>query len=390
MNDAEQNNTINHVMEILNEQGLEGMAQAMNILINQAMIVERSRALGAGAYERSPNRLGHANGFKPKTLKSRLGTLSLQIPQVRGSVSFYPSVLDKGERAERALKLAVAEMYVRGVTTRKVSAVLEHLCGGMEITATEVSRASAMLDQELELWRNRPLAQKVRYMLIDARYEKVRMNGSVVSCAVLIATGVLEDGKRSVLGVSVSLSEAEVHWREFLLSLKARGLHGIEMITSDDHEGLKAALQAAFPGVPWNRCQVHLQRNAMAYVPKVAMREEVASDLRNIFNAPDRLESERLLANAIEKYQKTAPRLAVWMEDNIPEGLTVFALPQKHRRKIRSTNMLERQNREIKRRTAVSGLFPNEASLLRLVSAILIEISEEWEPAEKIYLNVKN
>ncbi len=306
---------------------------------------------------------------------------------MRDGIDFYPSALEKGERSERALKLAMAEMYIKGVTTRKVSGVLQKLCG-LNFSSADVSRASKLLDKELDLWRNRPLGE-VAYLRLDARYEKVRMNGSVVSCAVLVATGVQADGKRSVLGVAVSMSEAEVHWRDFLLSLKMRGMHGVKLVTSDDHSGLRAALQSSMAGVPWQRCQVHLQRNATAYVPKADMREGVAADIRNIFNAPDREEADRLLAKAIENYSKTAGRLAVWMEENIPEGLAVFAMPEKHRRRLRTTNMVERQNREIKRRTRVSGLFPNEASLLRLVSAILMEVSEEWESADKAYLKMK-
>ncbi len=222
---------------------------------------------------------------------------------------------------------------------------------------------------------------------MDARYEKVRQDGVVRSCAVLIATGIMDDGKRTVLGVSVSLSEAEVHWREFLLSLKSRGMHGVRLITSDDHTGLKAALNSVYPSIPWQRCQVHLQRNATAYVPKVAMREEVARDIRTIFNAPDKAEAERFLEIAVEKYSKTASKLSGWLEQNIPEGLTVFSLPDNQRKRLRSTNMVERLNREIKRRTRVASLFPNEASLLRLVTAILVETSEEWETGKR-YLSV--
>jgi len=387
MNDTTEDNPIDQVMEILIEQGFGGMDQAMTILINEAMKIERAGALRATAYERTPERQGHANGYKPKNVKSRLGNLALSVPQVRGGVDFYPSALEKGERSERALKLAMAEMYIQGVTTRKVSSVLEKLCG-LDFNSMDVSRASEMLDQELQFWRNRPLGE-VLYLMLDARYEKVRMNGSVVSCAVLIATGVQVDGKRSILGVDVSISEAEVHWREFLLGLKKRGMHGVKQVTSDDHSGLRAALPSSLPGVAWQRCQVHLQRNATAYVPKAEMRETVAADLRSIFNAPNREEADRLLAKTIEKYSEKAGRLAVWLEENVPDGLTVFALPEKHQRRLRTTNMVERQNREIKRRTRVSGLFPNEASLLRLVSAILMEVSEDWESTEKAYLKMK-
>ena len=210
----------------------------------------------------------------------------------------------------------------------------------------------------------------------------------MVNCAVLIATGVNIEGHRSVLGVSVSLSEAEIHWRNFLSSLKERGLHGVTMITSDGHQGLKTALKSVFNGVSWNRCHVHLQRNATAYVPKVAMRGAVALDISNILSASNRTEARRLLDLAVEKYRSKAPRLASWMEDNIPEGFAVFMLPDALRRRLRTTNMLERLNREIKRRTRVASLFPNEASLLRLVSAILMETSEEWETGRK-YLTLE-
>ena len=272
MNDKTEDNPINHAMELIIEHGFSGMDQAMAILVNEAMKVERANALGAQPYERTPERQGQANGYKPKQVKSRLGNLALQIPQVRGDIDFYPSALEKGERSERALKLSMAQMYIEGVTTRKVSSVLEKMCG-LNFSSTDVSRASALLDEELERWRDRPLGQ-VQYLMLDARYEKVRMHGSVVSCAVLIATGVLADGKRSVLGVSVSMSEAEIHWRDFLLSLKKRGMHGVKLVTSDEHSGLLKALKSALPGVPVQRCQVHLQRNAVAYIPKADMHFE--------------------------------------------------------------------------------------------------------------------
>jgi len=249
------------------------------------------------------------------------------------------------------------------------------------IRSEKVSNASKLLDKELEKWRRRPLGE-IAFLQLDVRYEKVRQDG-VVFCAVLIATGVMEDGKRTILGTSVSLSEAEVHWRQFLLDLKKRGLHGLKMITSDDHAGLKAARESVFPSVPWQRCQVHLQRNAVPYIPKVFMQKGVANDIRNIFNAPDLTEAERLLEINVEKYKSIASHLSSWMEGNIPEGLTVFSFPENQRKKLRSTNMVERLNKEIKRRTRVATLFPNEDSLLRLVSSILVETSEEWESGKR-------
>lgn len=382
----EKGTIINEVIETIRSQGLEGLGEAVGILLNEAMKVERSKALEALPWERTDSRKGYGNGFKPKTVSTRLGELPLQVPQVRGDVSFYPSVLERGLRSERALTIAMAEMYVQGVSTRKVKAVFEKLCG-LEVTSSQVSRAAKLLDEELEKWRNRPVGC-IPFLQLDARYEKVRHSGSVISCAVLIATGVTDEGKRTILGVSVSLSEAEVHWREFLSSLKRRGLHGLKMITTDDHDGIKAALKATFNGVARQRCHVHLHRNAASYVPKREMREEVARDIRSIFNAPDRSEAERLLEKAVEKYDKKAPKLATWMEENLPEGFTVFMLPDHQRRRLRTTNMVERLNREIKRRTKVASLFPNEESLLRLVSAILMETSEEWETG-KIYLKME-
>jgi putative transposase len=372
-------------VQLLVEYGFDGMAEALTILFNEAMKLQRAEALGAGPYERSENRKGHANGFKSKTVNSRLGQLTLRVPQTRG-VEFYPSVLERGERSEKALKLALAEMYVQGVSTRKVAAITKELCG-FEVSSSDVSRAAKLLDEELERWRNRPLGQ-TPYLILDARYEKVRHGGSVLDCAVLIAIGITPNGKRSILGVSVSLSEAEVHWRTFLASLQERGLHGVALIVSDDHAGLKAARTARFAGVPWQRCQFHLAQNAMHYVPQMAMRSEVAADLRTVFNASDRPTAERLLWGLVEKYQSAAPKLADWLEQNVPEGLTVFALPADHRRKLRTTNSLERLNKEIKRRTRVATLFPNEASLLRLVSAVLIETSEDWETG-KVYLSME-
>ena len=380
-----ESNPLDLMIQVLEEYGFEGMASAIQILVNEAMKIERSETLRADPYERTDERRGYANDFKPKTLATRIGKLQLQVPQTRG-VEFYPQSLERGVRSERALKLAVAEMYVQGVSTRKVTQITSELCG-LDISSSQVSRCAQLLDEELRSWRERPLG-KLSYLIVDARYEKVRHGGSVVDCAVLVAVGVLPDGKRTVLGVSVSLSEAEVHWREFLSSLVERGLHGVEMITSDAHEGLKAARQSVFSGVPWQRCQFHLQQNAAAYVPKVDMRSEVAADLRGVFNAPDAHEAERLLKLAADKYRPKAPKLAEWMERSVPEGLTVFTRPSAHRRRLRTSNMLERLNKEIHRRTRVATLFPNEASLLRLVSAVLAEVDEEWQTGKR-YLNTE-
>jgi transposase-like protein len=255
----------------------------------------------------------------------------------------------------------------------------------MDVSSTQVSRAAAQLDELLEAWRNRDLGAYT-YIVLDAQYEKVRQGGQVLDAAVLIACGVGADGRRDVLGCSVSLSEAEVHWRAFLSHLKDRGLHGIELIVSDAHEGLQAARKAVFPSVPWQRCQFHLQQNASQYVPRQRMKREVAADIRAIFNASDRDQAEVQLRKTVEKYAHSASKLADWLEGNIPEGLTVFSFPGDHRRKIRTVNSLERVCLEIRRRTRVIRIFPNEASCLRLVSAVLMEISETWETG-RIYLS---
>lgn len=386
----EDDTTIARVMETLIENGMESMGEAFGILFNVAMEIERAQFLGAGRYERSENRIGLANGFKDKTVSSRVGKIALKIPQVRGlpegTEGFYPKSLEKGIRSERALKLALAEMYIHGVSTRKVTKITEELCG-LEVTSTDVSRATKLLDEEVQAWRGRQLGS-IRYLVLDARYEKIRHGGSVVDCAVLVAMGVDAAGKRTVLGTSVALSEAEVHWRAFISSLLARGLRGVTAIVSDAHEGLKKALRATMSGVPWQRCQCHLQRNAQAYVPKVSMRGKVAADIRKIFASSDRVEADQKLKDFVQAYEKSAPRLAQWAEANIPEGLTVFALPAGHQKRMRTSNGIERLNKEIKRRTRVATLFPNEESLLRLVSAVLSEISEEWETG-KVYLSME-
>jgi transposase-like protein len=363
-------------LEQIQTQGLEALPDLLTSLVNAAMRAEREHHLGARHYERSPERTGHANGFKPKTVQTRLGELTFAVPQVREG-GFYPQALEKGLRSERALTLALAEMYVQGVSTRKVAAIVEKLCG-TQVSSTQVSRAAAQLDAALDAWRTRPLGE-CPYLILDARYEQVRTDGQVRDAAALIAIGIDRAGKRAVLGVSVSLSEAEAHWRSFLSSLIARGLSGVRLITSDAHEGVAAARRAVFGGVPWQRCQFHLQQNAQAYVPKVDQRAEVAADIRAIFNAPDKPEAVALLERTVRKYEQAAPKLARWLEENIPEGLTAFGLPASQRRLLRTTNGLERLNQELKRRTRVVGIFPNEASCLRLVSALLMETSEEWQ-----------
>jgi len=255
------------------------------------MKLERSGFLGAGPHERTPEHRGYANGYKGKRVKSNVGELELKIPQVRDTEEgFYHRSLEKGLRSERALKPAIAEMHIQWVSTRKVTEITKELCG-LEVTSADVSRASKLLDDELTSWRHRPKGE-IPYLILDACYEKVREGDSVIDCAVLVAIGVRVDGKRSVLGVSVRLSEEEVHWREFIASSRQRVMHGVRIVMSDDHWELKEALKTRLTGVKWQRCQIHLQRNTISFVPRVSMRRKVADGLKDVFNTPNFIEAE--------------------------------------------------------------------------------------------------
>jgi transposase-like protein len=363
------------LLEQVSQQGLDILPELIRVIVNNAMLAEREQYMNAEPYQRTLEREAHANGYKPKTMRTRVGEITFAVPQVRQG-GFYPQALEKGLRSERALPLALAEMYVQGVSTRKVKAITEQLCG-TSVSSAMVSQAAAQMDAELEKWRERPLGE-YPYLFLDAYYEQVREDGQVRHLAVLVAVGITLQGKREILGVSVSLSEHEVHWRNFLESLKKHGLGGVQLVTSDDHAGLRAARLAVFGGVPWQRCQFHLQQNAQAYVPHQDMQAEVADDMRTIFNAPDRMTAEAYLAKTVLKYEKSAARLSEWLAANIPEGLTVFSFPGSFRRLLRTTNGVERLHREVRRRARLVSIFPNQASCLRLVSAVLNEISEEW------------
>jgi len=366
---------VDQILKGLIGQGTEGLKPVLELLLNASMKIERENYLGASSHERTEGRLGYANGYKPKGLQTRLGALDLEVPQVRG-LGFYPQSLEKGSRSERALKLAIAQMYLEGVSTRKVQDITERLCG-YEVSSTQVSRLTQELDGQFEQFRNRPIGE-VCYLIVDATYLKVRHNGSVISMAILLAYGITPEGKREILGASASLSEAEVHWREFLKNLQSRGMHGIRLGISDDHPGLKNARRAIFPSVPWQRCQFHLSQNAQSYAPKKSMRLEIGEVMREIFNSPTLEMAREMKRRAVEKYQKRAPEFAKWLEENVDEGLTVYQFPREHWRKIRTSNGIERLNKEIKRRTRVAVLFPNKESALRLVTGVIIEIHEEW------------
>ena len=372
------------LLKELIEEGSDAFRGVLEKLLNTAMQMEREEFLGARRWERSEQRRDHANGYKAKTLSTRVGQLQIRIPQVR-HLDFYPRSLERGCRSEKALKLAIAEMYVMGVSTRKVTEITEQLCG-TEISASQVSRISKLLDDELEQFRNRPLGS-YPVVYLDAHYEKVRRQGSIQDVAVLKATGVNCWGKREVIGVSCRLSEAEVPWRGFLGDLHKRGLRGVELFVSDDHEGLKAARRAIYPSVPWNRCQFHLSKNAQQYARRKEDKPRIAQAMRDIFDAPSREDAEELKGKVVKKFEKIAPEFVSWLEDNLDEGLTVFDFPRSWWRRIRTINGLERLHREIRRRTRVVGIFPHEASALRLISAVLAEIHEEWLTGRQ-YLNL--
>lgn len=386
MNTTNENNTeIIEMMQVLMNEGMQGFPAVMTRMYNLAMQFERELHLGASRYERVEERTGYANGYKPKTVNTIAGKLRLQIPQVRNSeIPFYPKSLERGTRYDRALKLAIAEMYINGISTRKVQAIFEQICD-VNITADQVSHAMCEMDDELKKWRNRPIGN-VKVLFVDATYHKVRMDGVVVPVATFIVTGILEDGHRAILAVDADISENEVHWRKVLSSLQERGMYGVKLIVSDSHEGLKAAREAVLPGIPWQRCQMHLQQNAQAYITKTSLKTEVASDIRTIFRAGSLEEAKRLLDIVVGKYAKCQSKLAAWIEENIPEGFTVFAFPENVRQFLRTNNMEENLNKQIKSRTRLIPAFPNVASLLRLVSAICVEISDDWELGNYKYM----
>ena len=370
------------IMEVLTEHGVsENMSLTLEHLFNELMVMQRTTHLNALPYERSDERVDQANGFKSKQFNTRMGTLNLRVPQTRHT-DFYPSCIEKGLRSERALFCGIAEMYIQGVSTRKVTKILEELCG-CQVSSTQVSRITAQLDQEIEAWRTRPLGE-FTHLMVDARYEKVRYSGTVRDLAVIWAIGIRPDGRREVLGVTVSLSEAEIFWREFFKSLTARGLHGVQYIVSDDHDGLKKALKSVFPNVAWQRCQTHLARNAQDHVKTNSNKDSIAQDIRDTFLSSSLHSAQTRLLQFIADWSKSEPKLTSWAEDNIPEGFAVFECHKSHRKHLRTTNPIERFNQELKRRSRVIRIFPNEASCLRLMSALLLEFHEEWLDGRRV------
>ncbi len=332
--------------------------------------------LNADPHERTEERRGYRNGYRPRQLKTRVGTLHLLVPMDREG-TFKTELFDRYQRSEKALVLSLMEMYLEGVSTRKVKDVTEVLCG-TSFSKSTVSRLAGQLDTELAGWRERRLeAVAYPYLMVDARYEHVRIDGRVVSQGVLVVKGVREDGQRELLAVDVADSESEATYDALFRRLKERGLHGVQLVTSDDHKGLVAAIQRHFQGVSWQRCQVHFLRNARG---KVARKHQAAltSDLKAIYAAPDREWALSLAREVVERWSASHPAVAAWVEVGVEATLACFSFPEPHRRRIRSTNGLERFNQELKRRTRVVLIFPNREACLRLVTALCVEQSEEW------------
>jgi transposase-like protein len=343
-----------------------------------------NEALGAQKGERTPERLGYRSGYYGRTLITRVGKLELRVPQDREG-RFSTELFERYQRSERALVATLAEMYVQGVSTRKVKAITEELCGHA-FSASAISAINQRLDESLAAFAGRPLAEPFPYLILDARYEKVREAGVVMSQAVLIAVGIDWDGRRQVLAVEMANRESRSSWKDFLLALKARGLHGVEFVVADDHAGLRAAIREVLAEAAYQRCYVHFLRNALDHLPR-KHGDDCLQELRWLYDRRDLAEAKADLAQWLAKWQAKYPRLTAWAEDTIEETFTYFRLPMPHHKHMKSTNMLERLNEEIRRRTYVVRIFPNAESCRRLVRALAVETHENWMEANR-YLNM--
>jgi len=369
---------------LLSDEG--GFRAILQAALQEILEAEMAEALQAEKSERTVARLGHRSGYYDRKLVTRVGLLELRIPQDRAG-HFSTELFERYQRSEKALVSTLAEMYVQGVSTRKVKAITEELCGH-SFSATTISEATARLDEKLKAFFERRLKDPYPYVILDARYERVREIGVVASQAVLVAIGVDWEGRRQVLGVEVANRESRSSWREFLDSLRGRGLHGVEYVVSDDHAGLKAAIREILPEAAWQRCYVHFLRNALDYVPR-KVDDDCLMELRWFYDRRDIGEVRRDIAQWITKWQAKYPKLVSWVEENVEETLTYYRLPLAHHKHMKSTNMLERLNQELKRRTLVVRIFPNSASCLRLTRALAIETHEGWLEATR-YLNMEH
>jgi putative transposase len=358
---------------LLEGEGLDFLRESLAWVVQQLMEAEVSELIGAERGERNPERLTHRNGYRQRSWSTRAGELELAIPKIRRG-SYFPSFLEPRKRSEQALVSVVQEAYVAGVSTRKVDQVVESL--GLRISKSEVSRICAGLDEQVEAFRNRPLEGRYPYLWLDAKVEKVRDGGRVVPKALVLAYAVHESGYREVIGLDVGECETEAFWRGFLRSLVKRGLRGVQLVVSDAHAGLKAAIAQTLD-CPWQRCTVHFLRETLGHVRK-DQQGMVAALLRPIFNADDRDQARGLVDDALERLEKPLPKVAALLEDAEEDLLAFYAFPTMHWPKLRSTNPLERVNREIGRRTDVVGIFPNDKALIRLAASVVIEQNDEW------------
>jgi putative transposase len=356
-------------------EGEDVLRRSVTWLLQQLMEAEVSVQIGADRYERTEERTTLRNGSRTRPYDTRVGTLDLKIPKLRTG-SYFPSFLEPRRRAEQALVAVVAEAYVQGVSTRKVEALIQTL-GITGISKSEVSRLCASLDMQVEAFRTRRLDDEYPYLWLDARYEHVRDAGRVQSMAVVVAYGVRADGRREVLGMDVTSGEHAIYWRAFLQSLVARGVRGVRLVVSDAHPGLKQAIREVFVGAAWQRCRVHFMRNLLARVPKQAQ-AMVAATVRSIFQQPDRAAAQAQLGTVIAALQDRFPKVVELLIEAEEEVFAFYDFPAEHRRQLASTNPLERLNKELKRRSAVVGIFPNRAAAVRLLGAVLSEQHEEW------------
>jgi transposase-like protein len=366
------------------EDGDDGIRRLLETTVQRVLDEELTAFLGAERHERTAGRQGYRNGYKPRQLKTRVGTLSLMVPKDREG-RFQTELFERYQRSEKALLLAVAEMDVQGVSTRKVKDITEALCG-LEISRTQVSELAKGLDAEVAAWRTRPLSKQYPYLVVDARYEKVREDAHVTSRGVLLVVGIDEDGYREILATSTANTESETTWSEVFADLRDRGLQGVRFVVSDDHRGLRAAIDRHFQGALWQRCQVHLLRNVLAHVSKKDRKWAV--DLMRAITNAETLETARAaLRQAVAAFEARYPKVARLLDEHAEEMLAVYQLPKPHRKRMRTTNMLERFNQELKRRTRVVRIFPDDRSCLRLVTALAIEQSEEWQ--DRRYLDMR-
>jgi putative transposase len=353
----------------------------------QAILEEEMSAhLGAERYERSEGRRGYRNGTKPRTVTTRVGTLELAVPQDRDG-TFSSELFSRYQRTEQALVLSLMEMYVQGVSTRKVAAITEQLCG-TRFSKSQVSTLAGRLDGELRAWRERPLtAPSYPYVWVDARYEHVRVDGRVVSQGVLLVSGLRgDDGRREILGVAVADTESEASWQALFRSLQTRGLSGVQLIISDEHAGLRQAIARQFQGASWQRCQVHCTRNLLGHVGR-SHRADLASGLRTVFGAATREDADAAARTLADAWRTKHPTVAAMLEEDLGDCLACLAFPAAHQARIRTTNGMERLSQELKRRTRVVRIFPNRESCLRLVTALAMEHSDEWISGRR-YLDV--